>query len=79
MQLPQVFVVRARGTGYVVHALNSEMTQYYPSKQEAIEHALFMLRWLGHTGEPVYTHTASDELHVTFTRSRHSTWDLTEL
>lgn len=79
MLAPHVFVVRTIGDQYVVHPLDSELIQYYPSEKEAIRYALFMLRWLGNTGEAMFTRKNDGELHVTCSRARQSTWDLSEI
>ena len=79
MHAPQVFVVRTTGTVYAVHALDSELIQYYPSEKDAIKYALFMLRWLGHMGEAICTRMDDGALHVTCSRARQSMWDLSEI
>jgi hypothetical protein len=79
MQAPQVFVVRSIGDLYIVHALDSEMIQYYAREEDAIRHAAFMLRWLGHMGELLYTRQHDGVLHVSCAKARQGTWDLSEI
>jgi hypothetical protein len=79
MHAPQVFVVRTSGDQFAVHPLESELIQYYSSEQDAIKYALFMLRWLGHSGEAICTRVKEGVMHVTCSRARHSRWDLSEI
>jgi hypothetical protein len=79
MQAPKVYVVRQLDKAYAVHPLDSELMRFYPTEQEAIRHAIFILQWLGNYGEPEFTRLNNGELRISFNRSRQSTWDLSEL
>ncbi len=76
MHAPQVFVVRTSGEQFVVHPLDSELIQYFITEQDAIKYAVFMLRWLGHLGDAIFTRTNDGALHVTCSRVREVRWDL---
>ena len=65
MQTPHVYVVREIEKQYAVYPLDSELMRFYSSEQDAIRHALFMLRWLGHSGDPKMQRIGS-ELRVSF-------------
>jgi hypothetical protein len=79
MQAPKVYVVRQFDGVYAVHPLDSELMRFYPTEQEAIRHALFILQWLGNYGEPEFNRQSTGELRISFNRSRQSSWDLSEL
>ena len=76
MHAPQVFVVRTSGKQFAVHPLDSELIQYYASEQDAIKYALFMLRWLGHSGDAICTRMQDGALHVKCSLVREERWGL---
>lgn len=79
MHAPKVYVVRQFDKVYAVHPLNSELIRCYPTEQEAIGHALFMLQWLGNEGEPEFARMTNGELRISSRRTKQSSWNMSDL